>query len=415
MNHGKLCTMENLKPKVNTSSASRACEKMLLDDWKVSGSKRKDLLEYLEILEKATKFIPCRTDSIQIFTLDQVDSEKKEFTGYRHGAEYGTIIDDIPFLRMKKYEGMTTDLFEEIKNKSKMFILIGNDIFYVTKKALPTLAQRAGSSTGKFASMDSLRIRFHRDAGYVAFMQACPSSCNVLIRKYNNAKKIFAVFSDGYTVISQKELFMAIVQQFGSLGKHNIYYSIDNFNTFINLEFPEFQEFNIPDKLKKDIIPGIQIQMSDTGESSFSIIGTLRAKTGIAYVPGAVYTRKHTKNASVETIAAEAFKLILPKFEKFPHIVKSLYGIGISNIEETVTKVVAHCGIKASVSAKVAETVLNSTLDSLQEFQHCTALDVASAVVEAGDLISEDTCDKVSEKLRSCSVKAFFFRYDSEN
>ena len=408
--------MENLKQEVNGSVVLMAGNrKMLLDNWKVAGTKQEDLFKYLKNLENATKIIPCRTDAIQIFTLDHVDLEKKEFVGYRHGAEYGTIEDDIPFVRMKKYEGMTSDLSEEVKNKSKMFILIGNDIFYVTKKALPTLAQRAGSSTGKFASMDSLRIRFHRDAGYVSFMQACPSSCNILIRKYDNAKKIFAVFSDGYMIISQKELLEAIMQQFGVMGRTSIYYSIDNFNTCINLEFPEFQRFDIPNELKQDIVPGILVQMSDTGESSFSIIGTLRAKTGITYVPGAVYTRKHTKNASVETIAAEAFKLILPKFEKFPHIVKSLYGIGISNIEETVTKVVAHCGIKASVSAKVAETVLNSTLDSLQEFQYCTALDVASAVVEACDLISEDTCDKVSEKLRSCSVKAFLFRYAPEN
>lgn len=387
---------------------------MLLDTWHATGTKKQGLLECLEELESATKIIPGQTDTIQIFTLDMADSNKQEFVGYRHGAEYGTIMDNIPFLRMKKYEGMTKELAKEAE-KTKMFILIGNDIFFTTKKVLPTLSQRAGSSTGKFASLDSIRIRFHRDAGYVAYMQACPSPCNILIRKYDNAKKIFAVFSDGYTVISQKELFSAIISQFEKcMGTSSIYYNINNFDTLINLEFPNFEKFNIPDELKKDVVPGILIQMSDTGDSAFSITGTIRARTGLCYVPGALYTRKHTKNASTESIAEEALELISSKLKNFPQQIKKLCEINVSN-EETVKKAIAFCGIKTAVSAKAEGAVIDTVLNSICDLPIYTAFDVAASIVEACDFLSEDTCSKVSEKLRSCSVKAFFYKYGKTN
>lgn len=408
--------MENLKQNISNLKNESDNRKMLLDSWKVFGRKKEDMFAYLEILENATKIIPGQTNAIQIFTLDKTDLDKKEFVGYRHGAEYGTIMDNIPFLRMRKYEGMTTELANEIKNKSKMFILIGNDIFFTTKKVLPTLAQRAGSSTGKFASLDSIRIRFHRDAGYVAYMQACPSPCNILLRKYGDAKKIFAVFSDGYAVISQKELLASIMGKFEeSMGTSSLYYVIDNFNTVINMEFPDFKEFLLPEALKEDVAPGILVQMSDTGDSSFSVTGILRVKTGICYVPASLYTRKHTKNASVDEIAADAFHQISSKLKRFPKLISDLYRIQVSNIEETVKKVTASCGIKTSVSAKAEAAVINTALDSISRLRSCTAYDIAASIIEACDFLTEDTCEKVSEKFHSCSVKALLYKYDQAN
>lgn len=396
----------------NTSVLQSDNRKMLLDNWQASGNKKEKMFNYLERLENATKIIQTRSDVIQIFTLDKTDPDEKKFVGYRHGAEYGTIEDYIPFSRLRKYDGMTDSIYDEVK-KTKMLFVIGNGIYFTTKKVLPTLAQRAGSSTGKFAAMDSLKIRFHRDAGYVAFMEASPSPCNIMLREYGNAKKIFAVFSDGYTVISQKELINAVMTYGESImGSSNIYYRIDNFGTSINLEFPDYKKFQVFEKLKGNVSPGILVQMSDTGDSAFSITGTLRMQTGICYVPGAFYTRKHTKNAEVGEIAEEAFKQILPKFEKYPKLIKKLSDISISDYEETAKKAAAYCGIKSSVSAKAESNVLDVALDSLKEISHCTAYDIASSIIEACDVIADDSCDKMADKLHSCSEKALLFKYD---
>ena len=365
----------------NTSVLQSDNRKMLLDNWQVSGNKKEGMFNYLERLENATKIIQTRSDVIQIFTLDKTDPDEKKFVGYRHGAEYGTIEDYIPFSRLRKYDGMTDSIYDEVK-KTKMLFVIGNGIYFTTKKVLPTLAQRAGSSTGKFAAMDSLKIRFHRDAGYVAIMEASPSPCNIMLREYGNAKKIFAVFSDGYTVISQKELINAVMTYGESImGSSNIYYRIDNFGTSINLEFPDYKKFQVSEKLKGNVSPGILVQMSDTGDSAFSITGTLRMQTGICYVPGAFYTRKHTKNAEVGEIAEEAFKQILPKFEKYPKLIKKL-----SDIAEFVTT--SRKGFMVSKSIKhvsVLHVNSNSTIN-FNEVEQFVPVSKGRKV-EPGDLI----------------------------
>ena len=80
--------MENLKQNISNLTNESDNRKMLLDSWKVFGRKKEDMFAYLEILENATKIIPGQTNAIQIFTLDKTDLDKKEFVGYRHGAEY---------------------------------------------------------------------------------------------------------------------------------------------------------------------------------------------------------------------------------------------------------------------------------------------------------------------------------------
>lgn len=410
--------MDNLKRKQNyiVKTVKKDNRKMLLDSWSVSGTKKEDMFTYLSDIEDSTKIFPSRTDEIQLFTLNYADAEEKVFSGYRHGASYGTIEDTIPFAKLRKYDGMNADLMSETENKSKMLILMGNDIFFTTKKVLPTLAQRAGSSTGKFASMNELKIRFHRDAGYVAYMEACPSPCNIMFRKCGNAKKIFAVFSDSYAVMSQRELLHSFIDCFEKeMGSCEVYYKIDNFNTEITLEFPHYKAFNLFSELKQDVVPGIRILMSDTGESSFSVIGTIRFGTGICYVPGSLYNRKHTKNASVEEIAAEAKKSIVPKYSKYPKKINELKEIYIDDVESTLKKILSSCGFKSSISAKVESEISSTVHESIKCMDRISAYDLTSAIIEACDFISEDTCDKVSEKLRTCSVKSIFYKYDTKN
>ena len=379
--------------------------KMLLDKWKVSGTKKEDMFKYLEKMDKLNKLVPTMTNEIQIFTLDHVDYEKETLIGYRHGAGYGTIAEEIPISKLKKYDGMNKDLLNETED-SKMLFMIGNEIFFTNKKVVVTLSQRAGTGTGKAAYMDDLKVRFHRDAGYVAYMETCPAMCRLMIRKAGKAKKLYAVFADVYGIISQKEQVQDFMDCYEKeFGTSAVYYQIDNYKTQIILEFLEYEPLASIKGFENDIVPGIMIQMSDTGDTAFSVTGTIRTRIGTGYMPTPVYSRKHTKNAAEEISAEEALASMLPEFKK-------LCSVDINkDREKIIRKAVSFCGIKRDVSAKAEGDALDIVLNALKEEEEITACDIAVSIIEACDFLSEDMCKKSSDKLKNCSVKSLYYKY----
>lgn len=387
--------------------------KMLLDKWKVSGTKKDEMFKYLEKMDELNKVIPTKTDEIQIFTLDHVDEEKGTLVGYRHGAGYGTIAEEIPISKLKKYDGMTKALLNETEFDSKMLFMIGNEIFFTNKRVVVTLSQRAGTSTGKAAYMDDLKIRFHRDAGYVAYMEACPAMCRLMIRKAGNAKKLYAAFADTYGIISQKKLVQDFMDCYEKeFGTSSVYYQMDNYKTQIVLEFMDYKPLSSIKRFEGDIVPGIMIQMSDTGDTAFSVTGTIRTRVGTGYMPSPVYSRKHTKNAAEDISAEEALASMLPDFKKLPSIFKKLCSIKITgDRDKMIRKAVAYCGIKTNISAKAEGDVLDIVLNALDEEEDITACDIAVSIIEACDFLSEDMCEKSSDKFKTCSVKSLFYKY----
>lgn len=387
--------------------------KMLLDKWKVSGTKKEDMFKYLEKMDELNKLVPTMTNEIQIFTLDHVDYEKGTLVGYRHGAGYGTIAEEILISKLKKYDGMNKGLLNETEYDSKMLFMIGNDIFFTNKKIVVTLSQRAGTSTGKAAYKDNLKIRFHRDAGYVAYMEAFPSMCRLMIRKAGKAKKLYAAFADAYGIISQKDLVQDFMDCYEKeFGTSAVYYQIDNYKTQIVLEFMNYKPLASVKGFEKDIVPGIMIQMSDTGDTAFSVTGTIRTRVGTGYMPTPVYSRKHTKNAAEEISAEDALASMLPEFKKLPGVFKKLCSVHINkDREKIIRKAVSFCGIKRDVSAKAEGDALDIVLNALKEEDEITACDIAVSIIEACDFLSEDMCEKSSDKLKNCSVKSLYYKY----
>ncbi len=398
----------------------------LLDSWEVNGSKDKnELYKLLEDLSDATDVIRLRSDNIQMFTVR--DISEKSLNGYLHTAN-GTANTCIPMLSIVDEHGATEDLLRETCKESYMLIRLGNEYFFTTKHVLKTLSQRAGSAMGDFALRNELKIRFPRDSGYVAYMSVVPSECSIMYRKSGNAKKIYAVFSDRYKMLEQYPLIRQMIEGFEKeMGASDlVYYSVNNFMTEVYIEFPEkAKDFQRVYALPSEVVPGILIRISDSGDSSFFINGTTRLNRTVIYVPESEYSRKHTENASIEDIFRFVGNSVFAAYTKMPERFMELLQIPINDPVKYIRAVGKSIDLRKITGAAAETKLIESLVESVNPSMQYTAYDIATMYIEAGaDLEWVDVQDKnggqsrrkrnsdALSKLKNCLTKAAFFNFE---
>lgn len=387
----------------------------LLDSWKVTGNDFSVLYEELKHLSDSTKLIACQTNNIGIFTCKE-DTDADTINGYLHDQN-GTNNTGIYLKEMYEKNHASQELISETYSKSLMLFKLGGYFFFTTKRILKTLCQRAGTAMGDFALRNEILIRFYRDAGYVRYMNTVPTSCQVLYREEEGAKKVFAVFAGRYRIIPQYSLIKSLIEKFEiEMGKSDLqYFSIDNFDTEIMVNFPKkAEDFKNVYDLPQAVIPGIHIRMSDTGDSSFIINGTFRIKNTIVYVPGAKYSRAHTIKADMSDIADNVENKVFVEYTKLPQRLLDLCKIDISP-EKALTlipKITLYCDVKSVVGLKVSKEVTENLLSSINPKQAYTAYDLALMFMDAGSELENEYMSKDNiDKIRSCFVQAAFFNY----
>ena len=382
---------------------------MLSDNWHVKGNNRTEMMEALKKLTSITKIVPCSTDQIQIMTVRSIDSEG--ISGFLHskGGSKNVLFKQ----EVLKAQGLTDIVLDET---SKNFLLfkIGGGLFFSSKSVLRTLCQRAGTCMGDFAAREEMRVRFHRDAGYVAYMEAVPAPCQVLFRQVGDTKKILSVFTDRYKLIPQHTLVTRLIADFEQeLGRADIkYYDISNYTTEILMEFPEkADDFTAVYNLKETVIPGIRILLSDSGDSSFIINGTMRIGKSVTYVPGAEYSRAHTKNADLSSISDTTSERVFKEYTKFPERLCELLQIDIKTPSLLIPQVIASCGFKKEFGAKFEKNIIQDLQDGINPSISYTAYDIATMILDyAADNEEKRSMEAIS-RLRNCSAKAVFYKY----
>lgn len=384
---------------------------MLLDNWEISGTDRNKMFETLQDISAATHVCPCRTNQLQLFTVREVTEQG--ILGYNHNAA-GSKQKTLTPAEMLK-DGITGKLAEELGTQSHLLFHLGDAAFPSTKKVLKTLCQRAGSGMGDFALRDELNVRFYRDAGYVAYMCTVPAECQVLFRQAGKAKKIYAVFAGRYRIIPQYDLVKALISDFEKeMGTADITsWRANNFFTEIFVEFPDkARDFSNVYQLKDEVIPGIRVYLSDTGESSFVINGSIRIGRSVTYVPGADYSRAHTKKATVESIADAVGKEIFQEYTKVPERLVELLAVDVKNPALLIPKISAYCGIKKEFGATFENSLLQEAEDAITPGVDYTAYDLATLFIDVCADSEGDKSTVTVTKLRSCAAKALFYKYD---
>ena len=162
---------------------------MLLDNWHESGSSQVKLKKTLQLITQSTVLLPYDTDEIRILTV--ADQTKDGIRGFMHNSKSGTQNMLIRNSKLKR-EGITESLENETLNYSYLLFRLGDGLFFASPKVLKTLCQRAGSNLGAAGLRSEMNIRFHRDAGYVAYMGLKPESCGIrkrCLQYFQNAIK----------------------------------------------------------------------------------------------------------------------------------------------------------------------------------------------------------------------------------
>lgn len=384
----------------------------LLDTWRVSGTSKDELFKELKKLTSVTHMLECRSDNIQLMTVQDV--EGGSLNGYLHLK--GNILNKgIPVDALEKI-GVTPELLDETTNSSHLLLCVGNEVFFTTKRVLKTLSQRAGSGMGDFALREELKIRFYRDGGYVAYMEAIPAGCKVLYRQYGKIRKIYAVFSERYAMIPQYPLIKELISGFeAEMGESEILgYSVDHFGTDILLEFPKkASDFSLMYGCPETVMPGLHIHISDVGDSSFIIHGTARVKSSVVYIPAASYARAHTKNAETSEILEIVSKTIFVEYTKFPERLVQLLSIDISKPKELISKIVKHCNIRKELGVKLEKEITENLEQAINPNLEYTAYDIAMMFLDLSADLEEGKSEQMKNKVRSVLADAVFFKYEA--
>lgn len=395
----------------------------LHDAWAVSGTDKDTLYKTLKELSDATITIPVNSSNIEILTIRDADDT---LNAYLHNSKGATNV-AIPMDVLTRDYGATPELISETMKSSFLMFKVGKYIFFATKKVLKTLSQRAGSALCDFAERNELSIRFPRDTGYMNYMCVVPSACQMLVRKLNGASKVYAVFTDRYKMLPQYPLIKDMIESFEKeMGECSIlYYNVDHFNTEVIVEFPEkakdfVKVYSLPDQ----VVPGLRIHLSDTGESSFIIDGTIRVGRTVIYVPGAEYSRAHTRNADFTEMREYVGKHIFAEYTKIPDRLLELLQIPVVDPAGCIRKVFESCEFKKILGAAASTACLDALVASVNPGLSYTAYDIASMFLEEGQNMErfpngkdpsadKRRCADSLSKLRNLFAKAVFYRYEA--
>lgn len=401
-------------------------KEMLLDSWEQRGNSYPELTDLLTVIDANTKVAEVRKGGIGIYTVKAVDEAKSVVDGWLHAPN--ALIKKYTFDELMNSHGASMELIEELKRNLRMLVLNGH-AFFVDGEIMRTLSQRGGCRLGEAFLRNEAHLRFLADemmAQYMALPDQRDKLCHVVFREVDGAKKALGVLTDRHAPIPQKESVEAVMDAFTKeLGKAELQsFCVNGTETVVYAEFPEkAKDFTNVVKdagllngrnIQEDVCPGIMIRTADGGDSSFTVIGTVKVGHTLLYLPAAKYQRAHTKNVDLSNIEENLQKRVFAEFTKIPDRLCELVCIDVIP-SLAVAKVAKECGIKGALGLGAENTVVRNILDEFGPLADtpCTAYELAMKFLEQGSALEgQYNRDETLGKIRACFVEAIFFKYE---
>ncbi len=219
------------------------------------------------------------------------------------------------------------ELFKEFTNGTGLMMRIGGENYLVSPGAIKTLTIRSGVGGDVTTGRNNLIRNLHLADGIYYKNEPI----NFVYREVEDesgrpVKKIFAAFGGAYQLLPQTVL-LDIIEKFeaeGKIGGLKPYkWAVDHRLTSISFDLPDIAEdMKSVYGIKDEIIPGIMLETSDTGDSSIVIKGTYRI--GGSYITTDSVLAKHTKSLTAERVIEDADKKIFEKIRKLPECLMGL-------------------------------------------------------------------------------------------
>lgn len=370
-----------------------------------SGNNLDDLKTLLEEIDQHTELYRVSSVDVELLSLKKgfvTTSGKPIFKRYNpiHGEQLEIALP----LETEENKERLLPLVKELK-QNRLMLRCGDNKYFTAESLIPTMTMRIGSG-----GANAKRPSFKRDAYFAELLGVAEQDVQLLIRRVDDVKKIFAMYSNRYTLVPQTVILDIINQIEHGLGKPVCKrWIVSNARTEVQLDFPErardfARMYNLPDK----IIPGLRLITSDVGESSVCAIGTwkLRERT----IGSDVYMRKHTGRIVPEKILEQIDRCIFAKYEKIPKTLCELMKIDIREPMAAVESVFQQINLKDAIGMRREQQLCKIMEPQFNPRLKYTAYDIATTVMALSASI-QGMSPTVEKRFANCVIGAVFADY----
>lgn len=404
-------------------------EKFLSENFYETDNDLEKLRSLMREVQEHTKFQRIRSDDLKIMSYKCTEGSKLNFYElnpvdlfYEDGTIKHRVVSFDKNSVLKR--GNFVDLITETENNTKFMLYDDFKLYFVSPNIFSTM-DRFGLSSDLLAIPDKARDdiiarQFHKKA----------QNCTLVTREYNKNKKVFAVLSGKYTDVKQETLIDVIdkISNDGTMGKAKCYkWGMSHFITSIYVEFPEkAKQVQDKYKLKDNVIPGLWLATSDTGDCSVKIRGTWRTKNSITIHQE--IKKKHLGEVNPEKILEEVDKVIFSEYCKLPEALCDLLMQDITDtswdlttpsgqlqnrtaIKNTVKNLFNDIGMVKAIGKKEEKVLYERVMDKFDPSMHYTAYDIAISILNLPSRIAGESVKKANLQ-KACGL-APYAKYDT--
>lgn len=458
-------------------------EDYLLDSFEKTGVNLDEFKDFVNEVAKTTTFLRCNSKEMKLLSLQGIDEEKERF--YTVLVNPNNMMTRNPTLTISRKaqivrkskimrKGNFTNLIDEMqRNTTRLFFYKGylpddeekegsdGDVdFYWFGNEKPkkneddeTIIEETNVSNADkdthnntlyfvspnvFSTMDSIGMKgkflldacLERDLMIGQRFSRLAKDCTFVVKEVNGMKKIFAMLSGKYNALPQNVLFDVIDKVFENetLGKVVCRsWSVSHFYSCVHLEFPEkAEEFKRLYSLKEDFVPGLILATSDTGDCSFTAIGTWRR--GNTLMPNKEIKRRHSGEIDISKVVDEVEHSIYSEYTKLPEALCDLMAIDITDgswdlskkfgmaknrraINNTIKSVFKQVDLTKAIGKRSKSKLYENLCNEFDSSVAYTAYDIAMAIVSMPERASGIGKTAMKSLEKACG-QAIFAKYN---
>jgi len=299
------------------------------------------------------------------------------------------------------YDG--SEVLDEVEQESRLIMKYEDKTYVVSALAINTILNRAGINGNFMYSVPSISRAFAIESAFYLYE---PQIIKVVTRENSKGGQIIlAIHSEMYCYVNQsilEDIFVLLAADYGkgTCERWKITHNLSScYITFpdIGKEFSE--SYNLPD----DVIPGIYIATSDSGDSAITVKGCWRIGNSIIGTSKDETCKlQHKGNLDLEKFKNDICNRVFSEIKKVPERLCELLALNISQPANTLYSVMKQVGLEKAIGKKRFNILYRNLCAEFMTNVSYTAYDIAMAIfslpercLEAGDSILsklEDVC-----------------------
>ena len=391
------------------------------ENYRVCGARLDHFEQECKNISDSTRYIRVESADLELYSFYREEVDYYAFRKIDYESHMAFRLNDqpLPIVRIRKNDcSLSKELMEELMRGTGLLVSANKSTFFVANNAIGTMSIRAGAAGTRISRPGICRDLFLADGLFER-----NEDLVLVVRDQEDEEgkrwsKVFAFMTERMKEIPMTllpkvvELFAAAHEEIGE-AKVDLW-ECEHDLTRIYLEFPEQKDdFAEIYKLPSTPIPGLILQMSDTGTCSFTAYGT--ARTGSTPVIVSEYKRMHTGEVRIESLLEKVDEHIFRDFRKMPEALAELLG---NEVPKEQKKEYLFTGLDALelnklLGKKRVARIKEALEKDVEHLELRTEYDICIFLMSLGDSI-RGLSKKQKEELSKLLGKAPYVSYTPE-